>query len=108
MKLDIDSSMKIYDMMEEFQYQFPEEDIKKKWNAFKGPKDICELIDAQKALMDKEKSKFENRMAQEQEEFKTEIEEIDRTIMNFYQYTEIKQHHAVADMCLTSLSKRFS
>jgi dynein heavy chain len=49
--------------------------------------------------MDKEKSKFENRMAQEQEEFKTEIEEIDRTIMNFYQYTEIKQHHAVADMC---------
>jgi len=44
---------------------FPEEDIKRKWNAFKGPKDIIEMIEMQKTVMDKEKSKFEHRMNSE-------------------------------------------
>ena len=39
---DINSSMEVYDITEEFKYKFSEEDIKKKWQVYGGTKDITE------------------------------------------------------------------
>ena len=36
--------MEIYDILEEFNFKFAEEDITRKWRVFGGPKDVINMI----------------------------------------------------------------
>ena len=47
-KQEIEKSMSIYSIMDEFNYCFQEEDIRRKWQVFGGPKDVIKLIEDQK------------------------------------------------------------
>jgi len=42
---EIDRMNEVYDLMETFEYKFSEEDYRKKWHVFAGPKEILELIE---------------------------------------------------------------
>jgi len=56
------------------------------------------MIDEQKVILEKEKIKFRDKMENEQVEFKQDLEDAERTIMNFSQYTNIKDHATVSDI----------
>lgn len=57
-RLDIEKSMAVYDLMEPFKYKFQPENIQKKWAVFSGPKEILELIESRNAVLEKEKITF--------------------------------------------------
>lgn len=48
--------------MEKFNFKFSEEEIKRKWQVFGGPKEIVKTIEAQKIVFEKEKLRFKDRM----------------------------------------------
>lgn len=45
MKKEVEKSMEIYQIMEKYNYKFTEEELKKKWQVFGGPKETLKLID---------------------------------------------------------------
>ena len=100
-RLDIEKSMAVYDLMEPFKYKFQPEHIQKKWAVFSGPKEILELIESRNAVLEKEKITFMEQMKISQEDFKEQAESMERTIGNFYQYTNINQHEDVAKIVKT-------
>lgn len=65
-KEDINQSMEVYQIMEEFQYKFSVDDINRKWQVYSYPSDIYELIEARKVLLKKEKTRFYELMITEQ------------------------------------------
>ncbi|KAL4464296.1 hypothetical protein ABPG72_011341 [Tetrahymena utriculariae] len=99
MKKEIEKSMEIYQIMENYNFKFTEDELKKKWLVFGGPKEIVKTIEDQKAILEKEKHRFKDRMEHEQENFKTDIEEAERIIQNFHTYTNIKDHGTVSGVC---------
>ena len=44
-KKEIDKSMEIYQIMEKYGYKFSEEELKKKWLVYGGPKEVFKTID---------------------------------------------------------------
>lgn len=80
MKKEIEKSMEIYTIMEKFNFKFSEDELKKKWQVFGGPKEVLKTIDDQKIILEKEKHRFKDRMEHEQENFKAELEEAERLI----------------------------
>ena len=65
LKRNIQNNMETFKILDEFMYKFTEEDVKKKWSVFGGPKDIVEIMDTQKGVLEKEKLKFRDRMENE-------------------------------------------
>lgn len=65
MKKEIEKSMEIYQIMEGYNFKFTEEELKKKWQVFGGPKEIIKTIEDQKAILEKEKHRFKDRMEHE-------------------------------------------
>lgn len=61
-KKEIDKSMEIYAIMDKYNFKFSEEEIKRKWLVFGGPKDVLNTIEKQKAIFSKEKNRFKDKM----------------------------------------------
>jgi dynein heavy chain, axonemal len=93
---EISSCLEIYDTLEEFNYKFSVEDLNKRWLIFGGPKDTFELIEQRKTMLEDYIQKFSDEMKTKQEEFKENLESLERTIQNFGQYQNIHQHVEVA------------
>ena len=93
---EIQNCLDIFTLLEDFQYRFPTDDLSKRWHVFGGPKDILELVENRKAVLDKEREKFQNNMLTSQEEFKESLEQIDRQILEFHQHSDINQYQEVA------------
>lgn len=85
--------------MEKYNYKFTEEELRKKWLVFGGPREVFKVIEDQKVILEKEKHRFKDRMDHDQETFKTEIEEAERIIANFHTYSNMKDHVAVSGVC---------
>ena len=67
---EIAAGMKVYGILEEFQFQFnEEEDFDRQWRLFGSPGDTTEKIAKQGNYLEKEKHKFVNIMQQDQIEF---------------------------------------
>ena len=77
LKNEIASGMKVYGILNEFQYQFAEEeDFDRQWRLFGSPGDTIDKIGKQGNYLDKERDKFVNIMQQDQNEFETKIVEL--------------------------------
>ena len=100
-QLDIQACLEIYQVLEDFQFRVSSDDLSKKWQVFGGPKEILDLVDTRKAVLDKERDKFQHSMLVAQEEFRTTIEQIDQQISSFYQFNTIDQYQEIAKMVVT-------
>lgn len=98
LKVEQRRSFEIFKILEEFNYRFSKEDMDRKWNTFGAPKDTAELIEKREKELEKEQVKFEEEMKVGQEDFKDVIENLERTINNFDQYCDIKNHEDVANI----------
>jgi len=97
-KVDINKCMDIYAILEEFQYPLSTDDLNKRWLVFGGPKDVMERVETRKQVLEKEKSRFHDEMVEKQEEFKENIENLERSVLGFHQFHKIEQHEEVAKM----------
>lgn len=84
--------------MEDFQYSLSSEDINKRWVVFKGPKDIQDTINARMEVLNRDAKAQLTAMKLQQEEFKDNIENIEKIISGFHQYKNINMHADVAKM----------
>ena len=63
---------------------------------FGCPKDTLDIVEKRKKELEKEKVKFLDEMKLQQEDFKEMSENIERTVMNFHQYQNLKNYEEVA------------
>ena len=70
--------------------------MKKKFMIYCGQKDTIDLMETRKVTMDKEKNRFQSEMTKGQDEFKDQIQNIDRVVMSFHQHQNITFHEEVA------------
>ena len=97
LKNEIASGMKVYGILNEFQFQFgEEEDFDRQWRLFGSPGDTYEKIQKQGNYLDKEKDKFVNIMKQDQNEFDTKIGEIQNEVTVFDQNLDFNSYVEVA------------
>lgn len=64
----------------------------KKWIIFGKPKQLLELVEKRNKELEKKKTVFLDKMKVAQENFKEDIDNIERTIMNFHTWQDIKNH----------------
>mmetsp|Transcript_23914 Transcript_23914/g.20888 ORF Transcript_23914/g.20888 Transcript_23914/m.20888 type:complete len:103 (+) Transcript_23914:895-1203(+) len=62
MSEDIKQVMENYEIMDQFQYKFTEEDLNRKWQVFGGPKDVNDLIENRKSNLVRERDRFYDTM----------------------------------------------
>lgn len=98
LKTEIDRSMEIYAVIQEFKYVFTDEENKRKWNVFGGPKDILRTIDEQKVILEKEKIKFNDKLDGEQENLRSDMQKMDMSIASFHTNRDIKLHAHIASV----------
>lgn len=88
-KVEIGECLDIYNMLEDFQFEFPVSELDSKWELFAAPKRLMEIIQSQAAVLDKQKEVFLKEMAQEQEDFEEMLDGIEKTVGIFSQYDDI-------------------
>jgi dynein heavy chain len=87
-KFEIKECMQVYDMLEDFQFDFPMTELDSKWELFAAPKKLMECIQGQTGILEKQKEVFLKEMAQEQEDFEEMLDGIEMTVGSFSQYTD--------------------
>ena len=90
--------MEIYTILDDFQYKFEDEDVKRKHHMQKSPKDTIDLVERQSLYLEKEKEKLINQMYGDQTNFKAEITQLETTISTLSQYNDINQSQEVAEI----------
>lgn len=95
-KIEMNKCFEVYKILDSFNYRFTKEDMDRKWFIFGCPRDTLDLVQKRKKEMEKEKVKFQDEMKIQQDEFKEITENLERTILNFNQHQNLKNHEEVA------------
>lgn len=98
MHVEILESLKIYNILDNFHYTFEDDDVKRKHQMQKSPKDTLDLIERQTMYLEKEKEKLINQMYGDQANFKAEVAQLETTISTLSQYNQINQSQEVAEI----------
>ena len=98
MKQEIEQNMSTFSILEKFQYRFTNDDMNKKWDLFGYPKKTADLNAVKSEELDKQKVLFQESMANEQEEFKEAIEDLENIVKTFVSYSDITQYKETAEM----------
>jgi len=88
-KVEIAECVDIYNLLEDFQFEFPMAELDSKWELFAAPKRLMETIQSQNSVLEKQKEVFLKEMAQEQEDFEEMLDGIEMTVGAFAQYDDI-------------------
>lgn len=79
----MEECMKVFDMLDDFQFKIDKEDINKKFKIMGSIRDTEVMIDSREGMLEKEKVKFLEAMKVSQQEFKENMEQLDKTIKSF-------------------------
>lgn len=90
MKIEMNKCFDVYKILEGFNYRFSKDELDKRWIIFGSPKELNELVEKREKELEKEKAKFLEDMKIAQEEFRDEIDMLERTILNFHTWQDIK------------------
>ena len=95
---EIAAGMKVYKILEQFQYQFAEdEDFDRQWRLAGSPGDTYEKISKQGNYLDKEKDKFVSIMKSDQADFEVKITELENEVKAFDQHFDFDNFDEVAN-----------
>lgn len=64
-KNEINDCMKIYDILDEYNYEFSNADLDQKWLLFGAPKKVVEVIEVQTQVLNKQAEAFVKAMEEE-------------------------------------------
>ena len=92
MKQEIEQNMTTLSVLEKFQYKFTNDDMNKKWELFGFPKKTAELNASKNEELEKLKVVFQEGMANEQEDFKGTIEDLENIVKSFVNISDITSY----------------
>lgn len=96
LQVQMEECMKIFDILDDFSFKIEKEDMNKKFKIMGSIRDTQMMIESREDMLEKEKVKFLEAMKVSQQEFKENMEQLDKTIKSFSQYTNIDKHVEVA------------
>ena len=74
MQEQINECLNIYNILEDYNFKFPNKDLDKRWEIFGSPKSLMELCEKIEKDLQKEKKKFHEGQVANQEEFGQNID----------------------------------
>lgn len=92
----MEECMKVFDILDDFSFKIEKEDMNKKFKIMGSIRDTQMMMESREDMLEKEKVKFLEAMKVSQQEFKENMEQLDKTIKSFSQYTNIDKHVEVA------------
>lgn len=92
----MEECLKVFDILDDFSFKIEKEDMNKKFKIMGSIRDTQMMIESREDMLEKEKVKFLEAMKVSQQEFKENMEQLDKTIKSFSQYTNIDKHVEVA------------
>jgi dynein axonemal heavy chain len=87
----IDQAMRRFDLLDKFQYRFPPDLWRIRWQVFSWPKTIHVLLEAQRDQLGDQRTVFLKRMRKEQEEFAASILDAQKRASSFAHHNDIGQ-----------------
>ncbi|EGR27865.1 hypothetical protein IMG5_187090 [Ichthyophthirius multifiliis] len=99
-KLEMQKCFEIYAILDGFNYRFSKHDLDQKWTIFGSTKDTLQIIDKKKKEMEKDKVKFQDEMKIMQDDFKDQVDNLERTIQGFNQYADLNNHQETAQTAI--------
>lgn len=105
LKIEIDGCMRIYDICNEFNYEFSGGENDNKWSLYGSPVKIMETIETQTQVLEKQKEAFIKEMEQEQEEFEETLDSLAITVAGFASYDDINKYDEIA-VAVESVNER--
>ena len=86
----------IYQILEDFNYKFPIHELNLRWDIYGSPRDITEMVEKRVGELNKTKEAYREKMKEDQKDFSETYENLRQCIVNFHQYSDIKNHEEVA------------
>jgi dynein heavy chain len=99
-KIEMQKCFDIYKILEDFNYRFSKDELDKRWIIFGSPEEITQMVEKRVKDLDKDKVRFLEEMKLQQEGFKEDIDNLERTIHNFHSWQDIKAHENAAKSCM--------
>ena len=90
--------MKVYDILDEFEVELTGVEFNNKWEMFKSPKNIQQVIETQNEVLNKLKDQMLKQMELEQEEFEETLDNLEMMIGSFNLYDKIDKYEEYATM----------
>jgi dynein heavy chain len=88
----------IYDMLNEFQYAFnDEDDADKRWRMFGSPQETIQKIARQNVTLDKEKEKFVAQMQNQQADYDQKVHMVTQEVAQFIKNEDINAFEQIAN-----------
>lgn len=82
-KVEMSKCFDVYATLDGFGYRFSKHDLDQKWTIFGSPKDTLDMITKKVKEQEKDKVKFLEEMKLHQVDFKDQVDNLERTILNF-------------------------
>jgi dynein heavy chain len=94
---EIDACMGVYEILDEFNFEFSSMDMDQKWKLFGAPKEIVEIIESQTQVLEKQKEAFVKAMEEEQIDFQDGLENLENTVGGFHIYSDLGKYEEIAE-----------
>lgn len=93
---DILQMKELYELLDAFQFDLPEDDFCNKITSMGWPKKISEQLITNDSYLNKKKDQFREKLLQDQEVFEKEIDATEQRVNQFSKHTDIKQIQNIA------------
>ena len=90
--------MKVYEILDEFEVELTGVEFNNKWEMFKAPKNIQQVIETQNEVLNKLKDQMLKQMELEQEEFEETLDNLEMMIGSFNLYDKLDKYEEYATM----------
>lgn len=88
--------MDIYNILDEFNYEFSNMDLDQKWWLFGSPQKVVSVIESQSQTLEKQKEQFVKAMEAEQEEFEETLDNLAITVGGFHSFDDLNRYEEIA------------
>jgi dynein heavy chain len=93
---EINQCMDIYNILDDFNFEFSGSDLDQKWTLFGAPQKIIGVIEAQSQILEKQREAFVKGMEAEQEEFEETLDNLEITVGGFAAFDDLNRYEEIS------------
>lgn len=93
---EINQAMDVYNILDDFNFEFSGGDLDQKWTLFGAPQKIIGVIEAQSQVLEKQREAFVKGMETEQEEFEETLDNLAITVGGFAAFDDLNRFEEIA------------
>jgi len=93
---EINQCMEIYNILDDFNFEFSGSDLDQKWTLFGAPQKLIGVIEAQSQILEKQREAFVKGMEAEQEEFEETLDNLAITVGGFAAFDDLNKYEEIS------------